>query len=101
MKPQELDNLLKDVSAQDLMYYIYSMRNDVHVVQWYSPEHIKEMTETDTSIETIKDNWGQIQEYLSCQWMLDRCTEHVSEMSSYSEDWGLEELFPDDESEEE
>ena len=99
--PQELHQILKDVNNNDLMYYIYSMRTDICVIQWYSPEHIKEITETDASIETIKENWEQIQEYLNSEGLMEICHDHLLFMSNHAEDWGLEELFPNDDQEEE
>jgi hypothetical protein len=95
--PEQLHELLKDVNNNDLMYYIHSMRTDICVIQWYSPEHIKEITGTNVSIETIKENWEQIQDYLTCEWMMNTCNDHLLEMSDHGEDWGLEELFPEEE----
>ena len=81
------------------MYYIYSRRTDIAVVQYYTPQHIKDITGTEASIETIKENWYFIQEFLTCDYVCDHIHEHLEEMSSVAEDWGLEELFPTDEEE--
>ena len=96
----QLHELLKDVKNDDLMYYIYSRRSDICVLQWYSPEHIKEITGTNASIETIIENWEQIQSYLTSDYIMETCNEHLCEMSDYAEDWELGELFPSDDEEE-
>lgn len=98
---ETLQTMLKDIPADAIMYYLHSRRDDVVVVQWYNPQHIKDITGCSADIETIKEHWESIVDYLQSEWITGECNDHLSEMSTYAEDWGLEDLFDKDEEDEE
>ena len=93
MKNRQLHELLKDVSSADLLYYIYSMRTDAVVVQWYSPKDIVEISGSSMDEEQVQEHWDEIKDYLHSDWMMEQCGEHLQNMSDHAEDYGLEDLF--------
>ena len=95
MENTQLHELLKNVSSEDLLYYIYSMRTDAVVVQWYSPKDIVEISGCSMDEEKIQEHWEEITDFLHSDWIMEQCSEHLSSMSDYAENWGLEELFKD------
>jgi hypothetical protein len=93
MENTQIHELLKDVSSEDLLYYIYSMRTDAVVVQWYSPKDIVEISGCSMDEEQVQEHWDEIKDYLRCDWMNEQCYEHLQNMSEHSGDYGLEDLF--------
>jgi hypothetical protein len=95
MENKQLHELLKEVASADLLYYIYSMRTDAVVVQWYSREDIVNISGCSMDEEEIQDYWHEIQGFLHSDWMMQQCGEHLNSMSEHAEDYGLEDLFED------
>ena len=95
MENTQLHELLKDVSSADLLYYIYSMRTDAVVVQWYSPEDIVNISGCSMDEEQIQEHWDGIKDFLHSDWIMEQCGEHLNSMSEHAGDYGLEDLFED------
>jgi hypothetical protein len=91
-KLQDLFTSLDKIPTEVIMPYIMN-REDVFIVQYYYPKHIKDISGIGCSVESIIEHSDEIKEYLRCEWMMEKCNEHLSEMSDYADEWGLEELF--------
>jgi hypothetical protein len=92
---KKLNKILKNISTEDILNYIYEHRSDVSIIQYYSIDHIKEISGINASNDIIKDHWDSITDYLHSDWIMEKCNDHLKDMRHCSEDWGLEELFLD------